>query len=64
MWLTKDEMGNTAQLSPAHERGYYIVWDTVNWHKERVSSPQNSVFCLCVEYANDLFAERVHLVLR
>ncbi|KAK3502657.1 hypothetical protein B0T13DRAFT_461356 [Neurospora crassa] len=35
VWLTKDEMGNTAQLSPAHERGYYIVWDTVNWHKER-----------------------------
>ena len=40
VWLTKDEMGNTAQLSPAHERGYYIVWDTVNWHKERVSSVQ------------------------
>ena len=21
------------------ERGYYIVWDTVNWRKERVSFP-------------------------
>ena len=25
-------------LSPNHERGYYIVWDTVNWRKERVVS--------------------------
>lgn len=24
-------------LSPNHERGYYIVWDTSNWRKERVS---------------------------
>ena len=24
-------------LSHAHERGYYIVWDTLNWRKERVS---------------------------
>lgn len=23
-------------LSPNHERGYYIVWDTSNWRKERV----------------------------
>lgn len=24
-------------LSPMHERGYYIVWDTTNWRKDRVS---------------------------
>lgn len=24
-------------LGPNHERGYYVVWDTVNWRKERVS---------------------------
>lgn len=24
-------------LSPNHERGYYIVWDTVTWRKDRVS---------------------------
>lgn len=23
-------------LSPNHERGYYIVWDTNNWRKDRV----------------------------
>lgn len=25
-------------LSPNHERGFYIVWDTQNWRKERVVS--------------------------
>lgn len=25
-----------ASLGPHHERGYYIVWDTTNWRKERV----------------------------
>lgn len=24
------------QIGPHHERGYYIVWDTANWRKERV----------------------------
>lgn len=24
-------------LSPNHERGYYIVWDTATWRKDRVS---------------------------
>lgn len=23
-------------LGPTHERGYYIIWDTTNWRKERV----------------------------
>lgn len=27
-------------LSHAHEQGYYIIWDTVNWQKTRVSSSQ------------------------
>lgn len=27
-------------LSQTHERGYYVVWDTASWHKERVWQPQ------------------------
>ncbi|OLN88046.1 General negative regulator of transcription subunit 2 [Colletotrichum chlorophyti] len=34
-WLTKDEMLMPASLGPHHERGYYIIWDTTNWRKER-----------------------------
>ncbi|KAK1465891.1 NOT2/NOT3/NOT5 family protein [Colletotrichum melonis] len=34
-WLTKDELMMPASLGPHHERGYYIVWDTTNWRKER-----------------------------
>ena len=26
------------QMSPQHERGYYIIWDTASWNKSRVSS--------------------------
>ena len=26
-------------IGPNQERGYYIVWDTVNWRKERVRCP-------------------------
>jgi hypothetical protein len=37
VWLTKDDMLNPQQLGPGHERGYYIVWDTANWRKDRVS---------------------------
>lgn len=36
IWLTKDDMMVPQALSPNHERGYYIIWDTVNWRKERV----------------------------
>jgi CCR4-NOT transcription complex subunit 2 len=36
IWLTKDEMMVPQALSPSHERGYYVVWDTTVWHKERV----------------------------
>lgn len=35
VWLTKDEHMTPQILSPNHERGYYIVWDTSNWRKER-----------------------------
>lgn len=35
IWLTKDDMLLPQVLSPNHERGYYIIWDTVNWRKER-----------------------------
>lgn len=31
-------------LSPNHERGYYIVWDTSSWRKERVSDLLNLVW--------------------
>ncbi|KAK3307044.1 uncharacterized protein B0T15DRAFT_529035 [Chaetomium strumarium] len=34
-WLTKDDIMAPQNLGPGHERGYYIVWDTVNWRKER-----------------------------
>lgn len=37
VWLTKDESMTPAILSPVHERGYYIVWDTTSWRKDRVS---------------------------
>ncbi|KAF5666205.1 NOT2 family [Fusarium heterosporum] len=35
LWLTKDEHMTPQILSPNHERGFYIVWDTINWRKER-----------------------------
>ncbi|POR37551.1 NOT2 family protein, partial [Tolypocladium paradoxum] len=35
IWLTKDEHMTPQILSPNHERGYYIVWDTNNWRKDR-----------------------------
>jgi CCR4-NOT transcription complex subunit 2 len=35
VWLTKDEHMTPQMLSPTHERGFYIVWDTTNWRKER-----------------------------
>lgn len=25
-------------LSPNHERGFYIIWDTTEWRKDRVST--------------------------
>ncbi len=36
MWLTKDDVMVPQSLGPTHERGYYVVWDTANWRKERV----------------------------
>jgi CCR4-NOT transcriptional regulation complex NOT5 subunit len=36
MWLTKDDLMVPQSLGPSHERGYYVVWDTVNWRKDRV----------------------------
>mgnify|MGYP007135341421 CR=1 FL=1 len=33
-------------LGPNHERGYYVVWDTVNWRKERVRQKMLSVWIL------------------
>jgi len=35
IWLTKDDMMVPTPLSPNHERGYYVIWDTTNWRKER-----------------------------
>ncbi|CAM1511446.1 Fc.00g089590.m01.CDS01 [Cosmosporella sp. VM-42] len=35
VWLTKDEHMTPQILSPTHERGFYVVWDTTNWRKER-----------------------------
>ncbi|KAL2267636.1 hypothetical protein VTJ83DRAFT_4913 [Remersonia thermophila] len=35
LWLTKDDVMVPQSLGPTHERGYYVVWDTVNWRKER-----------------------------
>ncbi|KAH6635335.1 hypothetical protein B0J18DRAFT_418543 [Chaetomium sp. MPI-SDFR-AT-0129] len=35
IWLTKDDVMVPQSLSPTHERGYYIIWDTANWRKER-----------------------------
>ncbi|KAB5576565.1 CobW/HypB/UreG, nucleotide-binding domain-containing protein [Coniochaeta sp. 2T2.1] len=36
VWLTKDDMVPPQVLSPNHERGWYIVWETSQWKKERV----------------------------
>ncbi|KAI1175375.1 hypothetical protein F4777DRAFT_550482 [Nemania sp. FL0916] len=35
LWLTKDEIMQPRILSTAHEEGYYIVWSTDDWRKER-----------------------------
>jgi hypothetical protein len=35
-WLTKDDIMIPQVLSAGHECGYYIIWDTVHWRKERV----------------------------
>ncbi|KAK7750370.1 hypothetical protein SLS62_007669 [Diatrype stigma] len=37
MWLTKDEHMHPRPLSREHEEGYYIIWNTVEWRKERRS---------------------------
>ncbi|KAM7188186.1 CobW/HypB/UreG, nucleotide-binding domain containing protein [Rhypophila sp. PSN 637] len=35
IWLTKDDLMVPQKLSVGHERGYYVVWDTKHWRKER-----------------------------
>ncbi|KAI0171890.1 hypothetical protein GGR52DRAFT_548185 [Hypoxylon sp. FL1284] len=35
LWLTKDELMQPRILSAQHEEGYYIVWDTTEWRKQR-----------------------------
>ncbi|KAK9422718.1 putative CobW-domain-containing protein [Seiridium unicorne] len=35
IWLTKDDTMTPRSLSPQHEQGYYIVWDTSVWSKVR-----------------------------
>ncbi|GAP82456.1 putative NOT2 NOT3 NOT5 family protein [Rosellinia necatrix] len=35
LWLTKDEIMHPRMLSAQHEEGYYIVWSTDEWRKER-----------------------------
>jgi hypothetical protein len=37
IWLTKDDSMTPRALSPQHEEGYYIIWDTNNWTKVRVN---------------------------
>ncbi|KAI0204965.1 hypothetical protein F4808DRAFT_412776 [Astrocystis sublimbata] len=34
-WLTKDEIMHPRILSTQHEEGYYVVWNTDDWRKER-----------------------------
>ncbi|KAI0403915.1 hypothetical protein F4802DRAFT_569049 [Xylaria palmicola] len=35
IWLTKDDIMHPRILSAQHEEGYYIVWNTDDWRKER-----------------------------
>ncbi|KAI2637060.1 hypothetical protein GGS26DRAFT_547176 [Hypomontagnella submonticulosa] len=35
IWLTKDELMQPRILSTQHEEGYYIIWNTTDWRKER-----------------------------
>ncbi|KAI0478878.1 hypothetical protein GGR56DRAFT_632391 [Xylariaceae sp. FL0804] len=35
IWLTKDDIMQPRMLSNAHEEGYYIIWNTTEWRKER-----------------------------
>ncbi|KAL7627562.1 hypothetical protein AAE478_001755 [Parahypoxylon ruwenzoriense] len=35
IWLTKDEIMHPRILSAQHEEGYYIIWNTAEWRKER-----------------------------
>lgn len=35
LWLTKDDIMQPRILSGQHEEGYYIVWDTTDWRKQR-----------------------------
>ncbi|KAI0111894.1 hypothetical protein F4814DRAFT_423960 [Daldinia grandis] len=35
IWLTKDELMQPRILSTQHEEGYYIIWSTTDWRKER-----------------------------
>ncbi|KAI1145755.1 hypothetical protein F4825DRAFT_442930 [Nemania diffusa] len=35
LWLTKDDIMHPRILSAQHEEGYYIVWSTDEWRKER-----------------------------
>ncbi|KAL1902643.1 transcriptional regulator [Sporothrix stenoceras] len=37
VWLTKDDLMMPQVLSMNHERGFYIVWDTTTWRKERTT---------------------------
>ncbi|KAI1484706.1 CobW/HypB/UreG, nucleotide-binding domain-containing protein [Biscogniauxia mediterranea] len=36
IWLTKDDIMHPRILSAQHEEGYYIIWNTSEWRKERV----------------------------
>ncbi|OTB08084.1 hypothetical protein M426DRAFT_317188 [Hypoxylon sp. CI-4A] len=35
IWLTKDELMQPRIMSAQHEEGYYIIWNTADWRKER-----------------------------
>jgi hypothetical protein len=56
-------------MGPTHERGFYIIWDTTNWKKDRVCLPScfNSLRILRHVHASVLtigFAERIHIALQ
>lgn len=36
-WLTKDIEMQPLSISPEAERGYYVIWNTKEWVRERVS---------------------------
>lgn len=51
-------------LGPGVERGYYIVWDKVNWRKEQVCRCATCNALVEMFLTNSVMTERVHVELR